>query len=91
VHKGVSHVLKPMKEYVIKAEVFATVKRRKPTETISKSRMTLFQGEENEVAIIGGDLKANCNNKIAEKMSDLIDISAKPRMALIHGRENDEP
>jgi hypothetical protein len=43
------------------------------------------------VAIIGGDLKANCNNKVAEKMSDLIDISAKLRIALIHRRENDEP
>jgi hypothetical protein len=42
------------------------------------------------VAIVGGDLKANCNNKIAEKMSDLINISAKPMTALIHGRENDE-
>jgi hypothetical protein len=70
VHKGVSHVLKPMKESVIKAEVFATVKRRKPNETIPKSRMTLFQGEENDVTIVGGDLKANCNNKVAEKMSD---------------------
>jgi hypothetical protein len=36
-------------------------------------------------------LKANCNNKVAETMSDLIDISAKPRTALIQGRENDEP
>jgi hypothetical protein len=44
-----------------------------------------------DVAIIGGDLKANCNNKVAEKMSNLIDISTKPRTALIHGRENDEP
>jgi hypothetical protein len=87
VHKGVS----PMKEFVIKAEVFATVKRRKPAETIPKSRMTLLQGEENDVAIIRGDLKANCNNKVAETMSDLIDISAKLRMALIQGRENDEP
>jgi hypothetical protein len=29
-------VLKPMKESVIKAEVFVTVKRRKPVETIPK-------------------------------------------------------
>jgi hypothetical protein len=71
--------------------VFATVKRRKPAETIPMSRMTLFQGEENDAAIVGGDLKANCNNKVAETMSDLIDISAKPRTALIQGRENDEP
>jgi hypothetical protein len=44
-----------------------------------------------DMAILGGDLKANCNNKVAENMSDLIDISTKPRMALIQGRENDEP
>jgi hypothetical protein len=43
------------------------------------------------VAIVGADLKANCNNIFAENMSDLIDTSAKPRMALIQGRENDEP
>jgi hypothetical protein len=36
-------------------------------------------------------LKTNCNNKVAETMSDLIDISAKPRTSLIQGRENDEP
>jgi hypothetical protein len=90
VHKGVSHVLKPMKESVIMVEVFATVKRRKPAETIPKSRTTLFKGEENDVAIVGGDLKANCNNNVAEKMSDLIDIATKLRMALIQGRENDE-
>jgi hypothetical protein len=35
-HKGVSHVLKPMKESVIKAMVFARVRRRKPAETIPK-------------------------------------------------------
>jgi hypothetical protein len=64
VHKGVSHVLMPMKESVIKAEVFATVTRRKPTETIPKSRTSLFQGEENDVAIVGGDLEDNCNNKV---------------------------
>jgi hypothetical protein len=56
-----------MKESVLKAEVFSTVKRRKPTEAIPKSRMTLFQGEDKEVAIVGGDLKANCNNKVAKK------------------------
>jgi hypothetical protein len=85
VHKGVSHVLKPLKESVTKVEVFATVKRRIPVETIPKSRMTWFQGEENDVAIIGGDLKANCNIRVAKTMSDLIDISTKSRMALIQG------
>jgi hypothetical protein len=43
------------------------------------------------VAIVGGDLRANCNNKVAENMSDFIDISAKPTMALIQRSENDEP
>jgi hypothetical protein len=42
------------------------------------------------VAIVGGDLRANCNNKVAENMSDFIDISAKPTMALIQRSENDE-
>jgi hypothetical protein len=84
-------VLKPMEEPSIKAVVLAIVKRRNPSETNPKSRATLFQGEENDVAIVGGDLKANCNNKVAEKMCDLIDISAKLRKALIQGRENDEP
>jgi hypothetical protein len=84
-------VLKPMKESVTKVKVFATVKRRKPAKSIPKLRTTLFQGEENDVAIVGDDLKAKCNNKVVETMSDLIDISAKSRMALIQGRENDEP
>jgi hypothetical protein len=35
------------------------------------------------VAILGGDLKANYNNKVAKIVSDLINISAKPRTALI--------
>jgi hypothetical protein len=49
-----------------------------------------FKGK-SDVAIVGADLKANCNNIVAQNMSDLIDISAKPRTALIQGRENDEP
>jgi hypothetical protein len=42
------------------------------------------------MAIVVGDLKSNCNNKVAKTMSDLIDISTKLRTALIQGRENDE-
>jgi hypothetical protein len=53
VHKGVPDVLKRMKESIIKAKVLATVKRRKPSETKPKSRTTLFQGEESDVATIG--------------------------------------
>jgi hypothetical protein len=36
-----------------------------------KPRTALFQGEENDVAILEGDLKVNYNNKVAENMSDL--------------------
>jgi hypothetical protein len=52
---------------------------------------TKKRGRTSDVAIVGGDLKVNCNNKVDEMMSDLIDISAKPSTALIQGRENDEP
>jgi hypothetical protein len=30
--------------------------------------MTLFQGEENDVSILGGDLKADCSNKVHSTM-----------------------
>jgi predicted transcriptional regulator YdeE len=69
VPKCVSHVLNQMKESVIKAEVYAIFQRRKPAKTIPKLRMTLFQWKENDVAIVEGDLKANYNNNVAEKMS----------------------
>jgi hypothetical protein len=52
---------------------------------------TLSCSFQDDVAIVGGDLKANCNNKVAETMRDLIDVSTKPRTALIQGREIDEP
>jgi hypothetical protein len=52
---------------------------------------TKKRGRTSDVAIVGRDLKVNCNNKVDEMMSDLIDISAKPSTALIQGRENDEP
>jgi hypothetical protein len=52
---------------------------------------TKTRGRTSDVAIVGRDLKVNCNNKVDEMMSDLIDISAKPSTALIQGRENDEP
>jgi hypothetical protein len=42
------------------------------------------------VAILEGDLKVNCNNKVDENMCDLIDISSKPRTALIQGTRDDE-
>uniref|UniRef100_A0A0D9XYF2 Retrotransposon gag domain-containing protein n=1 Tax=Leersia perrieri TaxID=77586 RepID=A0A0D9XYF2_9ORYZ len=60
VHKGIEHVLKPMKENDIKAGVFPTVKRkREVSKTTPKPRMALLQGEENDVTRITPNLKAN--------------------------------
>jgi hypothetical protein len=44
-----------------------------------------------DVAILRGDLKANCNNKVAANIRELFDLSTKLRTALIQGGENDEP
>jgi hypothetical protein len=51
-----------------------------------KLRMALFQEEEDDVTILSGDLKANCNNKVAEIVSDLINILS----ALFQWEEDDE-
>ena len=52
IHKGVHHILKPMKESDIKAHVFAGATRKKSgVHTTTKSRTTLFQEEENNVSI----------------------------------------
>jgi hypothetical protein len=52
-HKGVNHVLKPMPESAIKAEVFATSKvKKKVAEIITPTpRMALLQEGENDVII----------------------------------------
>ena len=51
-HKGVHHILKPMSDTVIKAEVFATSKLKKKVAAITpKSRIDLFREEENDVSI----------------------------------------
>ena len=50
VHKGVHHVLKPMPDNDIKAEVFAPVKKKKQAVEITpKPRMALLQEGENDV------------------------------------------
>jgi len=52
VHKGGSHVLKPMKESAIKTEVFASIKTKCRADTIKpKPRTALIQGEENDVVV----------------------------------------
>jgi hypothetical protein len=51
VHKGVHHVLNPMKGNDIKAEVFAHIKKKKDAiGNTSKLRATLLQGEGNDAA-----------------------------------------
>jgi hypothetical protein len=60
------------------------------TKHISKRRTASFQGAENDVAILKGDLEAIYNHNVAENISTMIDIPAKPRTALIQGREDDE-
>ena len=48
-HKGVRHVLKPMLESAIKAEVFPKVQsKRRAAEITPKSRTALFQGREDD-------------------------------------------
>jgi hypothetical protein len=65
-HKSLSHVLKPMIETAIKVHIFAAMRKTKkdPPMDTPKPRTALFHGKENDVAILGGDLKANCNNKV---------------------------
>jgi hypothetical protein len=53
--------------------------------------MALVRPSFSDVVIVGDYFKDNCNNKVNEIMSDLIDISAKPKTTLIRGRENDDP
>jgi hypothetical protein len=96
VHKCVSHVLKPMRQSVIKAEMFSTIKRRKAAETIPKLGMTLHQGGENDTNKEDMNIASSipCNSKI--KASELPNIGAtadtpKLRTTLIQGRENVEP
>ena len=61
VHKGVHHMLKPMFESAIQAEVFATVKKKKKeaAEIASKPRTALLQEGENDVTV--------CDQTIASK------------------------
>jgi hypothetical protein len=70
VHKGLHHVLKPMLECAINAEVFPTITKKKKNSDISpKSRMTLFQGAENDMSI------SNATNGISVSNSTIIDAA----------------
>ena len=74
IHKGVHHILKPMKESDIKAHVFAGATRKKSgVHTTTKSRTTLFQEEENNVSIptLAAASESVIHDKSAKKISDI--------------------
>jgi hypothetical protein len=55
--------LKPMLECAINAEVFPTITKKKKNSDISpKSRMTLFQGAENDISISNATIRISVSN-----------------------------
>jgi hypothetical protein len=96
VHNGVSHVLKPMKESVIKVEVFSTVRKRNAAKTIPKSGTTLRQGGGKDMKKEDMNIASSipCKSKIKAGEPQNIgatEVTPKLMTALIQGRENDEP
>jgi hypothetical protein len=82
VHKGMSHVLKPMMETAIKVDIFPAVRKKKkdpPMDTL-KPRTALLQGEENDVTI------SNTSDEPPTKEGPW--IISKPRTVLLKGGEN---
>jgi hypothetical protein len=86
VHKGLHHVLKLMLECAINVEVFPTITKKKKNSDISpKSRMTLFQGAENDVSISDATIGISVSNatiiaigdasKNPYKWSDILSIN----------------
>jgi hypothetical protein len=81
VHKGIHHAFKLMLESGIKSEVFAPVKKKYQIATGKpKPRITLLQGEENDVTI----------SKISDEppMKKGPQIISKPRTVLLKGEED---
>jgi len=63
-HKGVCHVLKPMLESAIKAEVFATSKvKKKVAEVTPKPRMALLKEGENDVTVTSQIIACESSSK----------------------------
>jgi hypothetical protein len=82
VHKRIHHVFRPMLESGIKSKVFAPVKKKYQTATIKpKSRMTLLQGEENDVTI--------SDTSDEPPMKKAPQIISKLRTTLLQGGEDD--
>ena len=64
-HKGVHHVLKPMLESAIKAEVFHAVKvKKKASENSTKPRTALLQEGKNDVPI-SASIHGSSNSEIS--------------------------
>jgi hypothetical protein len=64
VHEGLHHVLKPMLECAINAEVFPTItkKKKKNSDISPKSRTTLFLEAENDMSISDATIGINVSN-----------------------------
>jgi hypothetical protein len=99
VHKGVTHVLKPMPEAAIKAEVFATSKvKKKVLEITPKPRTALFQEGENGVNIptVNIDVResaVNCAEPIKPAIQfgstfDNADKNGTSALALLYAVDN---
>ena len=89
VHKGVHHILKPMKESDIKAHVFAGATRKKSgVHTTSKPRTALVQGEGNDMATtIGSKVLYDGSESVCK---DLTGFSIKVGSILINWKEKKE-
>jgi len=89
IHKGVHHILKPMKESDIKAHVFAGATRKKSgVHTTSKPRTALVQGEGNDMATtIGSKVLYDGSESVCK---DLTGFSIKVGSILINWKEKKE-
>jgi hypothetical protein len=78
VHKGVQHVLKPMLESAIKAEIFGPSKVKKRfAEITPKLRTTLFQEGESDVINPVSITTANCSQGVLVMDSVVCEIKCK--------------
>jgi hypothetical protein len=78
VHKGVQHVLKPMLESVIKAEIFAPSRVKKRfAEITPKPRTALFQEGESDVINPVSITTANCSQGVPVMDSVVCEVKCK--------------
>jgi hypothetical protein len=75
VHKGMHHLLKPMLECAINAEVFPTITMKKNSDIGPKWRTTLFQGAEDFMSISNATIGISVSNA---STIDAADASKNP-------------